>query len=107
MRSSRGRHASASPTRFDATTLAVIAGVVVAAVAYPLAAVGGLGAKAGADLINPQAFNATCKTTDPSSASVPTQNNNYPFGYWWWNGCPTNTRYNHVMTPNTWSCFYN
>lgn len=30
----------------------LIAGVVVAAVAYPLAAVGGLGAKAGADLIN-------------------------------------------------------
>jgi membrane peptidoglycan carboxypeptidase len=30
----------------------LIAGVVVAAVAYPLAAVGGLGAKAGADLVN-------------------------------------------------------
>ena len=61
----------------------------------------------GNDLINPLVFYNQCKGMSPSNPSVTTQNNNYPNGYYWWNGCPTNSRYNHAMPPNSWSCFYN
>ncbi|WP_435015346.1 DUF1559 domain-containing protein [Tundrisphaera sp. TA3] len=60
----------------------------------------------GADLINPAAYQALCKAKSPSAPGATLQTNNYPFGYYWWNGCPANSRYNHVMPPNSWSCMY-
>lgn len=61
----------------------------------------------GADLLNPQTVYNQCKALNPTSPATPqNQNNLYPNGYLWYNGCPSNSRYNHVMPPNTWSCAY-
>jgi prepilin-type N-terminal cleavage/methylation domain-containing protein/prepilin-type processing-associated H-X9-DG protein len=50
----------------------------------------------------PQGDNATCKAT----AAI--QGGNYApgdaSGCFWTNGAPCTSMYNHVMTPNTWSC---
>lgn len=73
MRSSRGRHASASPTRFDATTLAVIAGVVVvlvlSAVAVATIVRGGDETEAGATTTS-GAPTAACAETLTLAVSV-------------------------------------
>ncbi|MEJ7640104.1 MAG: DUF1559 domain-containing protein, partial [Singulisphaera sp.] len=62
---------------------------------------------AAADLINPQVVYNLCKGLNPSAVSTPqNQTNLYPNGALWYNGCPSNSRYNHVMPPNTWSCTY-
>ncbi|AGA30903.1 DUF1559 domain-containing protein [Singulisphaera acidiphila] len=62
----------------------------------------------GADLLNPQTVYNQCKSLNPASPGTPqNQNSLYPNGALWYNGCPSNSRYNHVMTPNTWSCTYN
>jgi prepilin-type N-terminal cleavage/methylation domain-containing protein/prepilin-type processing-associated H-X9-DG protein len=60
-----------------------------------------------ANLLVPQAVYNQCRTLNPSTPSTPqNQNNIYPNGSLWYNGCPSNSRYNHVMPPNTWSCTY-
>jgi prepilin-type N-terminal cleavage/methylation domain-containing protein/prepilin-type processing-associated H-X9-DG protein len=60
-----------------------------------------------ADLVRPQAVFDLCRSRNPSApATAQNQNNLYPNGSMWYNGCPSNTRYNHIMTPNTWSCTY-
>lgn len=60
-----------------------------------------------ANRLNPQAVYDDCKALNPSNPSTPqNQNQLYPNGALWYNGCPSNTRYNHVMPPNTWSCAY-
>ncbi|MFO0959250.1 MAG: DUF1559 domain-containing protein [Isosphaeraceae bacterium] len=62
---------------------------------------------AAADLLNPTLVYNQCKGLNPSAAATPqNQNNIYPNGSLWYNGCPSNSRYNHVMPPNTWSCTY-
>ena len=62
---------------------------------------------AAADLLNPQMVYNQCKGLNPTAAGTPqNQNNLYPNGSLWYNGCPSNSRYNHVMPPNTWSCAY-
>jgi len=61
----------------------------------------------GNDLLTPNLVYSQCKSLDPKAASTPqNQNSLYPNGSLWYNGCPSNTRYNHVMPPNTWSCTY-
>ncbi len=60
-----------------------------------------------ANLLTPQAVYNLCKGLNPGAAGTPqNQNNLYPNGALWYNGCPSNSRYNHVMPPNTWSCTY-
>jgi prepilin-type N-terminal cleavage/methylation domain-containing protein/prepilin-type processing-associated H-X9-DG protein len=61
----------------------------------------------GNDLIDPNLVFTRCRGLNPSAPSTPqNQNNLYPNGSLWYNGAPSNTRYNHVMPPNTWSCSY-
>ena len=52
---------------------------------------------------NPQTDYTNCKAVTISSTS-PLSTNGWPFGAAWWWGRSSQTRYNHVMTPNTWSC---
>jgi prepilin-type N-terminal cleavage/methylation domain-containing protein len=52
---------------------------------------------------NPQTDYTNCKAVTISPAS-PLSTNGWPFGAAWWWGRSSQTRYNHVMTPNTWSC---
>jgi len=60
-----------------------------------------------ANLLTPQAVYDQCKGLNPGSPNTPqNQGNIYPNGALWYNGCPSNSRYNHVMPPNTWSCTY-
>ena len=62
---------------------------------------------AAADLLNPTIVYNQCKNMNPSAPSTAqNQGNIYPNGSLWYNGCPSNTRYNHLMPPNTWSCTY-
>jgi prepilin-type N-terminal cleavage/methylation domain-containing protein/prepilin-type processing-associated H-X9-DG protein len=63
---------------------------------------------AAADLLTPQTVYSQCKALSPSSpgASLNPAGPYYPNGYYWHNGCPSNSRYNHVMPPNSWSCTY-
>src|SRR4051794_9710675 len=63
----------------------------------------------GTDFLTPQTVYNQCKASSPSSpgAALNSAAQYYPNGYYWHNGCPTNSRYNHVMTPNTWGCTYN
>ncbi len=61
----------------------------------------------GNDRHDPTAVYNQCKGLNPKAASTPqNQNSLYPNGALWYNGCPSNSRYNHVMPPNTWSCSY-
>jgi len=61
---------------------------------------------ATADLNTPQAFYNACRATGPKSPGATFTNMNYPFGFYWFNGSIANTRYNHVMPPNSHSCNY-
>jgi prepilin-type N-terminal cleavage/methylation domain-containing protein/prepilin-type processing-associated H-X9-DG protein len=51
----------------------------------------------------PQAYYDLCKAKAPGTPGV-ARANGYAVGKWWFCGHPTLTRYNHVMTPNMWSC---
>jgi len=59
---------------------------------------------ATADLNSPDPFYSACKATGPTAPGATFGNNNYPFGLYWWNGSIPNTRYNHIMPPNSHSC---
>ncbi|WP_165072232.1 DUF1559 domain-containing protein [Paludisphaera rhizosphaerae] len=62
---------------------------------------------AAADLLNPTAVYNQCKALNPSALSTPqNQNSLYPNGSLWYNGCPSNSRFNTVLPPNTWGCTY-
>jgi prepilin-type N-terminal cleavage/methylation domain-containing protein/prepilin-type processing-associated H-X9-DG protein len=57
----------------------------------------------------PDGYAAACRAANPNTALLPTgdgYSNQYPWGIggMWHIGYPPQTRYNHVMTPNTWSC---
>jgi prepilin-type N-terminal cleavage/methylation domain-containing protein/prepilin-type processing-associated H-X9-DG protein len=45
-----------------------------------------------------------CMNSDPRKGTVPLEACR-PMGAYWHLGHPNTTRYNHVMAPNTWSCF--
>ena len=45
-----------------------------------------------------------CKATNTLTSTLLSDN---PFCAQWWSGYPPQTRYTHVMTPNTWSCVAN
>jgi prepilin-type N-terminal cleavage/methylation domain-containing protein/prepilin-type processing-associated H-X9-DG protein len=60
---------------------------------------------ATANLMNQQMVYDLCRSRNPGApATAQNQNNLYPNGSLWYNGCPSNSRYNHMMPPNTWSC---
>ena len=62
---------------------------------------------AAANLLTPLAFYNLCKAASPSRPGAALNSGQlYPNGYYWYNGCPTNSRYNHVMPPNSWGCAY-
>ncbi|MGE3821982.1 MAG: DUF1559 domain-containing protein [Isosphaeraceae bacterium] len=62
---------------------------------------------ATANLGNPKVVYDLCVSRNPGApTTAQNQNNLYPNGYLWYNGCPSNSRYNHVMPPNKWSCTY-
>ena len=50
---------------------------------------------------NPQGDYAVCRATFPTAANV---TGGWPLGAAWWWGRSGQTRYSHVMTPNTWHC---
>jgi prepilin-type N-terminal cleavage/methylation domain-containing protein len=50
---------------------------------------------------NPQGDYTNCRAATPSPSAV---SGGWPFGAAWWWGRSGQTRYNHVMPPNTWSC---
>jgi len=55
-----------------------------------------------------QAYYLACKANGPDSPTATLEGSGvYPYGYYWWSGEPMDGRYNHVMTPNSWSCGYN
>ena len=53
----------------------------------------------------PQPFYAKCLAVG-APASTASLTNNYSMGKYWHSGQPANSRYNHLMLPNTWSCGY-
>jgi prepilin-type N-terminal cleavage/methylation domain-containing protein/prepilin-type processing-associated H-X9-DG protein len=53
--------------------------------------------------LTPQAYFSLCQPKSPVNAAN-TLAGVYAVGKWWFCGHPALTRYNHVMTPNTWSC---
>ncbi len=59
---------------------------------------------------HPQQFYDVCKTANPVTGSISTGQGYTTVagghGAVWHLGYPPLTRYNHVMTPNTWSCAY-
>ena len=83
----------------------------------PTSAVAGVGrpsgttpAGAAADTV-PQPYYAACRATPPTASNLATDAGPdgvgwYAYGMHWWTGHPYAGRYNHVMTPNTWSCAY-
>ena len=57
----------------------------------------------------PEGYAAACLAADPNTAPLPSGDgyaNQYPWGIggMWHVGYPPQTRYNHVVPPNTWSC---
>ena len=56
------------------------------------------------DLNSPQTYYNLCKGANANVLNPSTSW--YPNGFYWFNGCPANSRYNHVMTPNGNSCTY-
>jgi len=55
-----------------------------------------------------RAYYLACRANGPNSPSATLEGSGvYPYGYYWWSGEPMDGRYNHVMTPNSWSCGYN
>lgn len=53
--------------------------------------------------VTPQAYYSLCMAKAPGSPGT-TLAGVYSMGKWWFAGHPALTRYNHVMTPNSWSC---
>ncbi len=53
----------------------------------------------------PQPYYSSCKAAGPPLA-VANLESNYPMGRYWFSGQPANSRYSHVMPPNSWSCGY-
>jgi prepilin-type processing-associated H-X9-DG protein len=51
--------------------------------------------------INPQRYYNACKQINVNTQA---RYSGYPLGSMWWIGYPSQTRYNHVMPPNTPSC---
>ncbi len=60
-----------------------------------------LAAKTSGDFVTDA---TNCKANPPSPTSLSA---GFPFGAAWWWGRSSQTRYNHVMTPNSWSCDFN
>ncbi|MHC5542958.1 DUF1559 family PulG-like putative transporter [Singulisphaera rosea] len=52
---------------------------------------------------SPQVDYNNCKATNAIPTAV---SGGWPYGAAWWWGRSGQTRYNHVMTPNSWSCDY-
>ena len=52
---------------------------------------------------DPITYRSTCMNQQPTSANLSSANIR-PSGREWWNCDGSDSRYNHVMTPNTWSC---
>ncbi len=57
------------------------------------------------DNLTPLVTANVCKTLNVSSPSTPLLMDR-PNGFRWYAGQPENSRYNHVMPPNSWSCRY-
>ncbi|HEU5116333.1 MAG TPA: DUF1559 domain-containing protein, partial [Isosphaeraceae bacterium] len=53
---------------------------------------------------NPQTDYNNCKAVAPSPSNM---SGGFALGAAWWWGRSGQTRYNHVMPPNTWSCDFN
>jgi len=53
--------------------------------------------------VNPQPYYTQCKNSGPNVGTLAT-NGAISQGEWWWDGHPETGLYNHVMTPNLWSC---
>ena len=51
----------------------------------------------------PAAYYTQCKLNGPGVGTLST-NGAISQGEWWWDGHPETGLYNHVMTPNLWSC---
>jgi prepilin-type N-terminal cleavage/methylation domain-containing protein/prepilin-type processing-associated H-X9-DG protein len=56
----------------------------------------------GNDLV-PLPYFTLCKAINPTTQALPSTE---AMGNHWWSGHPYAGRYNHIMTPNTWSCLY-
>jgi len=69
----------------------------------PSSNISSLAKPANPDQLAPLAFYNSCKASSPKNAGATLQDN-YPFGYYWFNGQPSHSRYTHVMTPNSWNC---
>lgn len=70
----------------------------------PTATLFSLGPQAPVDQPNP--YFSNCKKLNPKDSSTPRVLIDDSMGSQWWPGHPIFGRYNHVMTPNTWSCTY-
>ena len=53
--------------------------------------------------VYPGAYYQLCKNNGPGVGTLAT-NGAISQGEWWWDGHPETGLYNHVMTPNLWSC---
>jgi len=58
------------------------------------------------DIRNPGPYRTACLAADPKVATTPLIGG-YSRGQYWQLGHPHGASYNHVMTPNTWSCASN
>jgi len=70
----------------------------------PSASIRGLGDPTP-DNNSPQPFYGTCKAAGPPRSSADLESN-YSMGKYWYSGQPANSRYNHLMPPNSWHCAY-
>ena len=70
----------------------------------PSATIFSLGAQAPND--RPGPYHDKCQQLDSRSTSTVTVRISDSMGSMWWLGQPVFSRYNHVMTPNSWSCTY-
>ncbi len=58
----------------------------------------------------PQVYYAACRSLNPYNPNGPTgvggfnASGSISFGEFWWDGHYETGQYNHIMTPNTWSC---
>ena len=53
--------------------------------------------------VNPMNYYLQCLANGPGKGTLAT-NGGISQGEWWWDGHPETGLYNHVMTPNLWSC---
>ena len=65
------------------------------------------GTDPGSNDTSPQTFYATCKAAGDVNHGGTIFGNGDAAGGRWWLGYAQDSRYNHVMTPNSWSCAYN